>query len=534
MVEVNVLPKVGKNNGVATHLEIVKRYSRYNVVNWTGKGAGIVNIQAIGNLYPKIDVFTAHSYYADEQARTKFGASANKRLIHNAKQAKRVICVSKYVQNYLVKSGVARFKTVVIENPVDLKEIDAVKPTSRKLPKKFSLFMGDKDVKRPKLFVELARAFPNEDFVAIGLPPELNPPKNVTVVPKVARAEALSIIRSCTILLLLSKRESCPYALLEAMAMKKTCIASNYAGQAEIIQHGKNGFLFKPDNIINLKNTFRAYKDTSNLKERKEARLTIERKYNARIQVPKIDSVYVPPTVSIITYVYCTPGNKRFKQLMEAIVSVRNQGFPSYEHIIVDDGSTIDLHNKLTNKNIRYYWKPNTGIIKTTETFNLGFIRAQGNYCIILPSDDLHMGNTLSRLATYLDKHPKTVAVVGNYIDQRFRNGKLRKESKVIRREKNIKDQLLHDNCVNAVGCMFRRSALAMIDMPPNDTGFASDYDLWMKLSELGPFDRIPDCVIKYRCFANATRFQTQKDMKYRKKCVNKVIYRAKKRRGIR
>lgn len=534
MVEINVLPKVGTNNGVATHLEIVKRYSKYTVVNWAGKGRGVVNIQAIGNLHPKIDVFTAHSYYADEQAKTKFGANANKRLIHNAKQASRVICVSKYVQNYLVKSGVNRFKTVVIENPVDLKEIDAVKPTARKLPKKFSLFMGDKGVKRPKLFIELAKAFPKENFVAIGLPSNLKAPKNVLVLPKLPRSQVLSIMKCCNIFLLLSKRESCPYALLEAMAMKKTCIASNYAGQAEIIQHGKNGFLFKPDNPISLKNVFRAYKNSSNLKERKEARLTVERKYNARIQVPKIDSVYVPPTVSIITYVYCTSGNKRFKQLLEAIASVKNQGFRFYEHIIVDDGSTIDLHNKLTNPNIRYYWKRNTGITKTTETFNLGFIKAQGKYCIILPSDDLHMGNTLSRLSTYLNKHPKTVAVVGNYIDQRFRKGKLRKETKVIRHEKSIKNQLLHDNCVNAVGCMFRRSALAKIDMPPNDTGFAADYDLWMKLSEVGRFERIPDCVIKYRCFSNATRFQTQKNMKYRTGCVDKVLFRAKKRRGIR
>ena len=534
MVEINVLPKVGKNNGVATHLEIVKKYSRHQVVNWTGKGKGVVNIQAIGNIYPRIDVFTAHSYYGDEEARSKFGASANKRLIHNAKQAKRVICVSEYVQKFLVRHGVDKQKTTVIGNPVDLKEIDAIRATRRQLPKKFSLFMGDKDVKRPNLFIELARAFPKDEFVAIGLPPELKPPKNVTVLPKLPRAEALSIMKKCTIFLLLSKRESCPYALLEAMAMKKTCIASDFAGQKEIITHGVNGFLFKPDNIINLKNTFRAYKDHNNLQVRKEARLTIERRFNARIQVAKIDSVYVPPKVSIITYVYCTPGNNRFKQLLEAIASVRKQGFPSYEHIIVDDGSTIDLHNQLTNKNLRYYWKPNTGIIKTTETFNLGFIQAQGKYAMILPSDDLHMSNTLARLSTYLDKHPKCVAVVGNYIDQRFRNGKLRKESKVIRREANIRDELLRTNCVNAVGCMFRMDAWRKIDLPPDDTGFAADYDLWVKLSEVGEFDRIPDCIIKYRCFSNATRFKTQKDMRYRKRCVDKVIRRAKKRRGIR
>jgi len=140
----------------------------------------------------------------------------------------------------------------------------------------------------------------------------------------------------------------------------------------------------------------------------------------------------------------------------------------------------------------------------------------------------------MERLSSFLDKNHRVVAVVGNYIDQRFRNGKLRKESKVIRSEPNIKTRLLETNCVNAVGCMFRRSALTKIKMPPDDTGFASDYDLWMKLSEIGQFIRIPDCIIKYRCFANATRFQTQKNMKYRTACIARIIARTKKRRGIR
>ena len=83
MVEVNVLPKVGTDNGVATHLKTVQKYSKHAVVNWTGTGNGVVNIQAIGGKYPKIDVFTAHSYYADEQARTPFGKNANKRLLNN-------------------------------------------------------------------------------------------------------------------------------------------------------------------------------------------------------------------------------------------------------------------------------------------------------------------------------------------------------------------------------------------------------------------------------------------------------------------
>ena len=528
-MDVNIFPNVGKDNGVATHVIIVKRHSRFRLVNQdTG---GIVNVQAIGDSYKKIDVFTAHSYYADEQL-TDYGKKANARLLRNAKQAKRVICVSKYVRDFLVSNGVDKWKTVVIENPVDIVYLDTIKPSKLNLPKTFTLFVGDKEVKRPGMFIELARSFPNDNFVAVGLPKGMNAPKNVTVLSKLSRPELLSVIRSCSIFVLLSKRESCPYALLEAMTMGKACIASRFAGQQEIIQNTKNGYTFLPDNLDNLCKAYTYAKDTPI-----NGRWYVEKYHDARIQVPKIDSVYSPPKVSVITYVHCSKDNNRLPLLLEAIRSVQAQKFDSYEHVIVDDGSTIDLRGeilRLKDHHIKYYYKPNTGIIETTETFNLGFLRCQGEYCIILPSDDLHMTNTMGRLSSYLDAHRNVISVVSNYIDQRFKDGVLRKESKVIRNEGSIKNELLKTNSVNAVGCMFRRNALRYIEMPPDDTGFASDYDLWIKLSEVGPFVRIPDCLIKYRAFANATRFKTQKDMDYRRACIARIIARAKRRRGLR
>lgn len=527
-MDVNVFPNVGTDNGVATHVSIVKRYSKHRLLNKATKG-GIINIQAIGDAYKKIDVFTAHSYYADEQL-TDYGKKANARLIRNAKMASRVICVSRYVQDFLVKNGVNRWKTVLIENPVDIAYLDMITPSDKKLPEKFALFIGDKGVKRPELFVELANRFPNDKFVAVGLP--IKAPPNVTVLPKMSRDELLRVIRSCDIFLLLSKRESCPYALLEAMTMGKTCIASKFAGQQEIMRNTENGYTFLPDNIDNLCKAYEFAKAKP-----VNGRWYVEKYHDARIQVPKIDSVYEPPKVSVITYVHCSKENKRLPLLLEAIHTVKMQKFDDYEHVIIDDGSTIDLKGELLRLNdhhIKYYYKPHSGIISTTETFNMGFCRCQGTYCIILPSDDLHLTNTLSRLSGYLDTHKDVVAVVGNYIDQRYKDGVLRKESKVIRSEASIKNQLLTTNCVNAVGCMFRRSALEKITMPEDDTGFAADYDLWIKLSEVGPFVRIPDCIIKYRAFANATRFKTQKDMKYRQGCIDRIIRRAKRRRGLR
>jgi glycosyltransferase involved in cell wall biosynthesis len=47
--------------------------------------------------------------------------------------------------------------------------------------------------------------------------------------------------------------------------------------------------------------------------------------------------------ISVITFVYASQGNGRLELLEECLQSVESQGHPSYEHIVVDDGSTEDV-----------------------------------------------------------------------------------------------------------------------------------------------------------------------------------------------
>ena len=49
-----------------------------------------------------------------------------------------------------------------------------------------------------------------------------------------------------------SRIEGLPLSLLEAMSSKLPVIASNISGSAEIVEHGKNGLLFKSENHTDL------------------------------------------------------------------------------------------------------------------------------------------------------------------------------------------------------------------------------------------------------------------------------------------
>jgi glycosyltransferase involved in cell wall biosynthesis len=49
-----------------------------------------------------------------------------------------------------------------------------------------------------------------------------------------------------------SRWEGLPITLLEAMAAKKVIIASQVMGNVDLIEHGKNGLLFKKEDYIDL------------------------------------------------------------------------------------------------------------------------------------------------------------------------------------------------------------------------------------------------------------------------------------------
>ncbi len=235
--------------------------------------------------------------------------------------------------------------------------------------------------------------------------------------------------------------------------------------------------------------------------------------------------------VSVFTYVYVTRKNGRLPLLRKCIESVASQNFPSYEHIIVDDGSEVDLQhhiNKWGYKNIRIIKNEHTGIRFSANPIRTCLKNIRGEYAILLSSDDKQNTGCLRALSRYLDKHPKAVAVEGGHVRV---NRKGRK--RVVRREGSANKELIAKNTVHACACMFRSSVLKKIELPEDESGFAADYDLWLKVSEHGKIHRIPNIVLIYVNHKDATRNKTKDDKKYRAKCLNFVLGNAKKRRGL-
>ncbi|NVY96201.1 glycosyltransferase family 2 protein [Lactobacillus sp. DCY120] len=114
------------------------------------------------------------------------------------------------------------------------------------------------------------------------------------------------------------------------------------------------------------------------------------------------------------------PTYNRESFVLKAIKSVLNQKFDDFEIIIIDDGSTDNTNGainslivKSQDSRIRYYEKENGG--KYT-ALNLGISLAQGDFFIILDSEDILCPDTLLTMNRLLKDNPNMDGVIGQYV----------------------------------------------------------------------------------------------------------------------
>jgi glycosyltransferase involved in cell wall biosynthesis len=114
------------------------------------------------------------------------------------------------------------------------------------------------------------------------------------------------------------------------------------------------------------------------------------------------------PLISIITPVY-----NGAEYLDDLIVSVRDQNYPSMEHIIIDDGSndngmTVAVLKKYSH--LRWWSHENRG---QYATMNEGLDAAKGEVVCFVSADDILLTDAISKAITHLRAHQNEQAVYG-------------------------------------------------------------------------------------------------------------------------
>jgi len=107
------------------------------------------------------------------------------------------------------------------------------------------------------------------------------------------------------------------------------------------------------------------------------------------------------------------PTYNRSGLIIRSIKSALNQTYQNIEIIVVDDGSTDNTKEILTNyvdkKKIRYFYQENQG---PSAARNYAVKQSKGEYLAFLDSDDLWERKKLEKQLKYMRQHPKCSMVI--------------------------------------------------------------------------------------------------------------------------
>lgn len=195
-----------------------------------------------------------------------------------------------------------------------------------------------------------------------------------------------------------------------------------------------------------------------------------------------------------------------------AIASAQAQARYLKEIVVVNDGSTDETaaildHLATEDRRINVHHGENRG---HAEALNIGIGLATGRYVAILDHDDRASPDRLAHQVEFLEHRPEVLAVSGaaEYIDRSGRTFDFiayPEDPGEVRRRLEKSTALVHS------GATIRRDALLDVGGYRRSFKIALDYDLWLRLSEVGELANVPQTVVQYRVHAGQGSSQIER-----------------------
>jgi glycosyltransferase involved in cell wall biosynthesis len=236
-----------------------------------------------------------------------------------------------------------------------------------------------------------------------------------------------------------------------------------------------------------------------------------------------------PPAVSVLMPVY---NCERF--VRQAVASVLGQTAPDFELIVIDDGSTDGSRRIVerlarTDPRVRLISRPNAGLTRTL-TEALGLARA--DLIARMDADDVSARDRFAKQLAYLRAHPECVAVGGRatIIDPDGWTIYPHVPPETHEELEAFHLQAVGGGIVHPA-VMMRRAALDAVGGYRPEFEPAEDYDLWLRLAEVGRLHNLTDVLLRYRVHdknVSHTRAVEQR------RAVIRVLASAAERRGLR
>lgn len=212
--------------------------------------------------------------------------------------------------------------------------------------------------------------------------------------------------------------------------------------------------------------------------------------------------------------------------IRETIETVLNQTYKNFEIIVVDDESTdntVSILEELSGKDerITYYQIPHSG--RPSVPRNYGVEKSNGKYIAFLDSDDIWIKDKLEKQISEFKKNPDYVFVYSMSVtfgDVNIFSPHYEVLPLLYKVCKTKHDLINKGNSITCSTVLIKKEYFQKVGGFDEDINLKAveDYDLWIRLSELGSFGFVPRIQTYYRVHGkqSSADWQTKQDrLKY-------------------
>jgi glycosyltransferase involved in cell wall biosynthesis len=197
------------------------------------------------------------------------------------------------------------------------------------------------------------------------------------------------------------------------------------------------------------------------------------------------------------------PAYNAMAYLPETMASVLNQNFTDFEAIVVNDGSSDETEqwvSQISDPRVKLVSQANQGL---SGARNTGIKHAQGEFITFIDGDDFWEPTKLEKQVQYLAANPKAGLVYTwvAYVNERGKStGRIVKNNA----EGDVWQQLTERNIIECGSvAMIRRECFETVGVFDRDIDAAQDWDMWLRIAARYQFLLVREPLVFYRQHAN-------------------------------
>jgi glycosyltransferase involved in cell wall biosynthesis len=179
----------------------------------------------------------------------------------------------------------------------------------------------------------------------------------------------------------------------------------------------------------------------------------------------------------------------------QTVAMVQEQSFLDWELIVVDDGSTDRTWEILeelqrTNPKLQIFQRPEARLKGPSACRNIGVENAKGEYIAFLDSDDEWNADRLGNAWRFIEKTQSKALYSGAWVIDHQR--KYFRESRGIREGESLFDFVINGDAFAQTSTLIVKTYFAKKIRFPENVRFHEDFDYFMEVGEIVPWNFFP------------------------------------------